>query len=97
MMVTPAEILGASILIVDDQESNVGLLEVLLRQAGYTHVASTLLPQEVCALHRRNRYDLILLDLHLQIQQDQVVVMLPVQCTYFCRLHGGRDLAVAGV
>ncbi|MEO8500900.1 MAG: response regulator, partial [Vicinamibacteria bacterium] len=36
MMDTP-DILGASILIVDDQESNVTLLEALLRQAGYTH------------------------------------------------------------
>ena len=32
-MVTASEILAASILIVDDQESNVGLLEELLRQA----------------------------------------------------------------
>jgi PAS domain S-box-containing protein len=65
MMVTPAEILAASILIVDDQESNVSLLEELLRQAGYTHVSSTLKPQDVCALHRRDRYDLILLDLQM--------------------------------
>jgi PAS domain S-box-containing protein len=65
MIVTPAEILAASILIVDDQESNVSLLEELLRQAGYTHVSSTLKPQEVCALHRKNRYDLILLDLQM--------------------------------
>ena len=65
MMVTPAEILAASILIVDDQESNVSLLEELLRQGGYTHVSSTLKPQEVCALHRKNRYDLILLDLQM--------------------------------
>jgi PAS domain S-box-containing protein len=65
MMVTAAEILDASILIVDDQESNVSLLEELLRQAGYTRVSSTMRPQEVCALHRKNRYDLILLDLQM--------------------------------
>jgi len=59
------EILGAKILIVDDQESNVSLLEELLRQAGYTHVSATTKPQEVCALHRRDRYDLILLDLQM--------------------------------
>ena len=56
---------GASILIVDDQESNVALLEQLLAQAGYTHVSSTGDPQRVCALHRKNRYDLILLDLQM--------------------------------
>ena len=55
----------ASILIVDDQESNVILLEQLLSDAGYTIVASTMNPQEVCALHRKHRYDLILLDLQM--------------------------------
>jgi PAS domain S-box-containing protein len=59
------DILGASILIVDDQEANVQLLEQLLGEAGYTRVASTLNAQEVAALHRRNHYDLILLDLQM--------------------------------
>jgi len=64
-MITAPEILNASILIVDDQESNIILLEQLLSQAGYTSVTSTTNPQEVCALHRQNRYDLILLDLQM--------------------------------
>jgi PAS domain S-box-containing protein len=55
----------AKILVVDDQEANVALLEGALRQAGYTHVTSTTQAQEVCALHRKNRYDLILLDLQM--------------------------------
>jgi two-component system, cell cycle response regulator len=58
-------ILGASILIVDDQESNVSLLEQLLSAAGYTHVTSTMNPHGVCAMHRENNYDLILLDLQM--------------------------------
>jgi PAS domain S-box-containing protein len=37
----------------------------MLSDAGYTNVASTMKPQEVCALHRKNRYDLILLDLQM--------------------------------
>jgi PAS domain S-box-containing protein len=64
-MVSSADILNAKILIVDDQESNVQLLEQLLREAGYTCVASTMNPYEVCALYRKNRYDLILLDLQM--------------------------------
>jgi PAS domain S-box-containing protein len=64
-MVAESDILGARILIVDDQDANVSLLEQLLHEAGYTCVASTMNPQEVCALHRRNRYDLILLDLQM--------------------------------
>lgn len=65
MILTTTEILDASILIVDDQEANVSLLEQVLGEAGYTRVASTMNPQEVCALHRRNHYDLILLDLQM--------------------------------
>jgi PAS domain S-box-containing protein len=65
MKISAPDILNASILIVDDQESNVSLLEQMLREAGYTRVASTMNPAEVCALHRKNRYDLILLDLQM--------------------------------
>jgi len=64
-MLGPTDILGASILIVDDQESNVVLFEQLLSEGGYTRVASTTNPRDVCALHRENRYDLILLDLQM--------------------------------
>jgi PAS domain S-box-containing protein len=67
MVVNNADILNASILIVDDQESNVSLLEQLLSDAGYIHVTSTMNPQEVCALHEKNHYDLILLDLQMPI------------------------------
>jgi len=65
MMVSAPDILNAGILIVDDQEVNVSLLEQLLREAGYARVSSTMDPHEVCALHRKNRYDLILLDLQM--------------------------------
>ena len=41
MMVDAPDILGASILIVDDQETNVSLLEQLLSETGYTRVTST--------------------------------------------------------
>ena len=65
VMVSPADILNARILVVDDQEANVRLLEGMLRVAGYTSVESTTDPNEVCELHRKNRYDLILLDLQM--------------------------------
>ncbi len=65
MILSARDILDASILIVDDQEPNVRLLEQLLTEAGYTSVASTMDPTEVCARHRRSRYDLILLDLQM--------------------------------
>jgi two-component system, cell cycle response regulator len=65
MMVTTTDILNASILIVDDLEANVQLLEQMLRNAGYSRITSTRDPHAVCALHRANHYDLILLDLRM--------------------------------
>ena len=59
------DLLSARILIVDDQAANVKLLTRLLQEAGYTQVNATQQPTEVCALHRRNDYDLILLDLQM--------------------------------
>src|SRR6266852_8966838 len=64
-MVSSADILNARILIVDDKVANVRLLEGMLRVAGYICVESTTDPIEVCDLHRKNRYDLILLDLQM--------------------------------
>jgi PAS domain S-box-containing protein len=67
MKLAERDILNAHILIVDDQEANIRLIEQLLRQTDYTRVASTMNPQEVCALHRKNQYDLILLDLQMPV------------------------------
>ena len=53
------------ILIVDDQVSNVRLLELALRRGGYADVASTTDPKQVATLHLENHFDLILLDLQM--------------------------------
>ncbi len=62
---TEAEIREGRILIVDDQPSNVQLLEQLLADNGYSRVQSTMNPREVCALHAEHVYDAILLDLKM--------------------------------
>jgi CheY-like chemotaxis protein len=64
-MLDAAEILNASILIVDDQEDNVVLLEEMLRNDGYKNITTTQSPREVLGLHEKNRFDLILLDLQM--------------------------------
>ncbi|MRV73401.1 EAL domain-containing protein [Duganella sp. FT92W] len=64
-MITPADILNASILIVDDQAVNVQLLEYLLTSSGYTAVSSTTDPRVVAPWHEQHRYDLIILDLQM--------------------------------
>lgn len=73
-MISESEIREARILIVDDQESNVLLLEQLLSDAAYTCVASTTDPQAVCALHQANPYDLILLDLQMPVMDGFAVL-----------------------
>ena len=62
-MVESSNILHAKILIVDDQESNIALLKLILSGSGFTSLASTTDSRAVCELHRKHRYDLILLDL----------------------------------
>lgn len=65
MTITSQDILKARILIVDDQQTNVLLLEEMLQSAGYTNVSSTMDSRTVTGLHRRNAYDLIMLDLQM--------------------------------
>ena len=64
----------ASILIVDDQESNIRLLESILRRAGYANLRSTTDPREVLSLQADAQPDLILLDLHMP-HRDGFAVM----------------------
>src|SRR5665213_459607 len=64
-MISAEDILRAGILIVDDNETNVHLLQGMLRIAGYVSVESTTNPREVCDLYSRNRYSLIILDLEM--------------------------------
>jgi two-component system, cell cycle response regulator len=64
-MIRSPDILNASILIVDDREANVSLLDQILSEDGYTRITTTTNSLEVCALHRKNRYDLIVLDLQM--------------------------------
>jgi CheY-like chemotaxis protein len=60
-----ADVLAGRVLIVDDEQASVRLLERMLHGAGYTSVESTRDPHLVAGLHRKNRYDLILLDLQM--------------------------------
>jgi putative two-component system response regulator len=58
---------GAKILIVDDNPTNVVLLEKILQQEGYTDVHGTTDPRAVKALHLERRFDLILLDIRMPL------------------------------
>lgn len=73
-MISLTDVLRARILIVDDQEANIHVLEQMLAEAGYDNVASTTRPQELFALHREQRCDLILLDLQMQGMDGSAVM-----------------------
>lgn len=64
-MIKQDAILNAKMLVVDDRVENVDLLVAILHQAGYTNVSATTEPSEVLALHEKERFDLILLDLNM--------------------------------
>jgi two-component system sensor histidine kinase/response regulator len=53
----------AQIVVVDDQESNLRLLEIILQDAGYTRLVSTTSPYEALSVITGAQPDLILLDL----------------------------------
>ncbi|MEO5934615.1 MAG: diguanylate cyclase, partial [Duganella sp.] len=64
-MISQTDIFHARILIVDDQPINVELLEFLLKSSGYKAVSATTDPRMVADWHRRQRFDLIILDLQM--------------------------------
>jgi len=64
-MVAPNEILNARICIVDDNESNVFLLEETLATGGYTSVISVTDPRKVAELYTAYQPDLVLLDINM--------------------------------
>jgi len=55
----------AKFLIVDDQEYNIGLLDRILRRAGFVHLHATTKPQELVRLFSEVQPDIVLLDLHM--------------------------------
>lgn len=77
-MISPTDILNAKILIVDDLEANVRVLQQMLDREGYVNVSTTMDPVAVCELHRKNQYDLILLDL-LMPNMDGFAVLKGLQ------------------
>jgi putative two-component system response regulator len=56
---------GLKILVVDDEESNLLLLERILEREGYTRVTTTQEPAAVPELFLSERPDLVILDLHM--------------------------------
>lgn len=74
MKIDQTDILNARILIVDDQLANVTLLETMLQDVGYTGITTTTNPSAVCAMHRENAYDLILLDLQMPVMDGFAVM-----------------------
>ena len=64
-MIVPKDYLKSKILIVDDEPSNVSLLEHMMMQEGYEHLHSITDPTQVLELFSKVEPDLILLDLNM--------------------------------
>ena len=72
------DILDSKILIVDDEKSNVKLLELLLLRSGYHSIRWTTDPREVEKIYQEFRPDLVLLDLNMPYM-DGVEVIEKIQ------------------
>jgi two-component system sensor histidine kinase UhpB len=57
------EVREARILVVDDVDADARLVQALLGAAGFTSVSTLTDPRLACDRHRRDRYDLVILDL----------------------------------
>jgi putative two-component system response regulator len=68
----------ANVLIVDDEKANIRFLEIILQQAGYVNVFSTLDSREAQSLFCRVRPDIVLLDLSMP-HLDGFAVMQQLQ------------------
>lgn len=79
-MVTDDDIRRAKILIVDDCERNTSALEDILRLDGYSQISLCTESRRVVSLHSENRYDLILLDMHMP-DMSGLSVMKALQAT----------------
>ncbi len=64
-MISEEQILGAKILIVDDQKLHVLLLEKILESAGYKSVFSETSPRKTIDLYHKIQPDIVLMDLHM--------------------------------
>ncbi len=64
-MTTNVKHLDANILIVDDQPTNVKLLQRMLEGSGFNNISTTTDSREVSALYQNNRFDLVLLDINM--------------------------------
>jgi putative two-component system response regulator len=78
-MISQQQCQNATILIVDDQMTNIMLLESILRNAGYLHVHSTQDPTQVVSLFKELKPDLVCLDIRMpELNGFQVMGQLKI-------------------
>jgi putative two-component system response regulator len=78
-MISQQQCQNATILIVDDQMTNIMLLESILQNAGYTNIHSTQDPTQVVSLFKELTPDLICLDIRMpEINGFQVMGQLKI-------------------
>ncbi len=68
------EIQSARFLLIDDQESNLILIERVLQSGGFRDFTKTCSPQEAVELFKENEYDIVLLDLMMPVMDGFAVM-----------------------
>ena len=99
------EILKARILMVDDEGTNIAVLETVLKQAKYTSISSTTDSREAASLYQKLKPDLVLLDLRMphvdgfeviaKLQEDPVWRHIPVIVITAKDLESGESTYLA--
>ncbi len=74
MLESNMDLKSAVILVVDDERSNVLLIEAILNESGYTNVISTQDPTQVLSLYRQHNVDVILLDINMPVMDGYDVM-----------------------
>ncbi|BDQ38658.1 two-component system response regulator [Pseudodesulfovibrio nedwellii] len=77
-MIDKTTLYSSSILIVDDNPTNIALLEDILEEEGYDNYTSTTDPRMVVELHAKEKFDLLLLDIRMPYMNG-IEVMLALR------------------
>lgn len=73
------EILGSAILVVDDNQTNIDVIEATLESAGYQNILAITQPLELMQLLVERPFDLVLLDINMPIMDGFAVLAMMQQ------------------
>lgn len=76
MQINSQDLLNSSILVVDDNQTNIDVIEATLESAGYLHITPVTQPLDLMQLLTQKSFDLVLLDINMPIMDGFAVLTL---------------------